>query len=225
MRFRTCLLYTTDVRVHRISFHVGATRATCPRAKLSQCEHNKISAKCSNSWEKLSWHMPMKIAWCLKNSILPIQMGTFKLRVLCFLFIYNINVSLGPFPLPSWTKSVASLHAWSVETFLQLKEMTGKGTTSLALSTSSRISITSAGVLLLSIVMFASRPSPHSVAMARLGHDVHITWYVACANIVLILIVHDTYHTKHRVWRTWRKCLRVVYTYSIRFFQRSYTPL
>ena len=118
--------------------------------------------------------MPMKIAWRLKSSILPIRMGAFKLRVLCFLFIYNINVSLGPFPLPPWTKSVASLQAWSVGTFLQLKEMIGIGTISFALSTSSRISATSASVLSLSIVTCASRPSPHTVAMARLGHNVHM---------------------------------------------------
>ena len=186
LRLRTYLLYTTDVKVHRVSFYVGATRATCPRAKLSQNEHDKISVKCSNSCIKLSRHIPMKIAWRLKNSILPILKGAFKVSVLCFLFICNSYVSLGPISVATLEELRASLVSWH---FLQLKEVTGKGTTSVTLSTSSRISITSAGVLSLSIVICASRRAPPTVAMAKLGNDVN-TLHVPILFKFILNILH-----------------------------------
>ena len=118
-------------------------------------------------------HIPMKIAGHLKILILLIRKGFYP-SVLCFLFIRNINVSLGPISVPTLDESVASLQAWSVGTFLQLKEMIGNGTTSFTLSTSSRISITSADVLSLSIVTCASWLSPPTVAIARLCNDTHM---------------------------------------------------
>ena len=52
IRLRTCLLDTTDIRVRRISFHVGATRAKSSCVKLSKYANDKRRVRCSKSCGK-----------------------------------------------------------------------------------------------------------------------------------------------------------------------------
>ena len=96
-----------------------------------------------------------------------------QLKFSCLVICY-CDASLAPISFATLYVLRILLASLVIGTFLQLKEMIGKGTKYFALSTSSRISITSAGVLSLSIVICASRLSPPAVAMARLGNDVHM---------------------------------------------------
>ena len=52
IRLRICLLDTTDIRIRRISFHVGATRAKYSCVKLTKYANDKRRVRCSKSCGK-----------------------------------------------------------------------------------------------------------------------------------------------------------------------------
>ena len=157
-----------------------------------------------------------------------------QLKCSCLVICY-CDVGLAPISLATLYVLRTLLTSLVTCTFLKLKEMTGKVTKYFALSTSSRILITSAGVLSLSIVIWASRLSPPAVAMARLGNDVHMLH----VKIYLKYKVHMSHIRRsiacdeldEHVYEWYMRsvygiCVAyMVYAYTIRFFQRSYTPL
>ena len=118
------------------------------------------------------------------------QDKTRQLKSSCLIISY-CDVSLAPISLATLYVLRTLLASLVTGTFLRLKEMIGNGKKNFILSTSSRISTTSAGVLSLAIVICASWLSPPIVDMARLGNDVHPPHMLITLKFQIIYVACD----------------------------------